>query len=131
MHSTMTSALSKIVEKDGDWVRKLLYVMMALRMSPNCDTYISPYQAVYGRQVRTPLDVLHQGWRAEAAPYLDKVKWTNDLADRLNDIRDIIMAKDADAKEKRKVAYDKFTKVRQYQVGDKVVYRKPKLTPKR
>ena len=130
MHSTMTSALSKIVEKDGDWVRKLPYVMMALRMSPNRDTYISPYQAVYGRQVRTPLDVLHQGSRAKAAPYLDTVKWTSDLADRLDDIRDIIVAKDADAKEKRKVAYDKFTKVRQYQVGDKVLYRKPGLTPK-
>ena len=67
----LVSVLSKLTDGGNDWVEKLRLALLALTMAPAMDTGLSPYQIVYGRQMKTPLDILHGGWRKKAYEYMD------------------------------------------------------------
>ena len=62
MHGTLKPMLRKASQLGLDWVTQLPFALFALRSAPNRDSSFSPYQLVYGHRVRTPLDILHQGW---------------------------------------------------------------------
>ena len=47
-----------------DWDRMLLYVLFAYRKVPQSSTGFSPFELLYGREVRGPLDVLREEWEA-------------------------------------------------------------------
>ena len=61
MHGTLGAMLTKASAEGLDWVAQIPFALFALRSAPNRDTHFSPFQLVYGHQVRTPLDILHQG----------------------------------------------------------------------
>ena len=71
MHGTLGAMLTKASALGLDWVGQLPFAMFALRSAPNRDTQFSPFQLVYGHQVRTPLDILHQGWAEVSFKELD------------------------------------------------------------
>ena len=62
MHGTLGAMLTKAAAGGLDWVGQIPFALFALRAAPNRDSLFSPFELVYGRQVRTPLDILHQGW---------------------------------------------------------------------
>ena len=62
MHGTLGAMLTKATSMGLDWVAQIPFALFALRSAPNRDTHFSPFELVYGHQVRTPLDILHQGW---------------------------------------------------------------------
>ena len=60
---TLKSMLRKLVSKEGkDWDRLLPYVLFAYREVPQSTTGFSPFELLYGREVRGPLDVLKEEW---------------------------------------------------------------------
>ena len=61
--------------------------MFALRAAPNRDTLKSPYELIYRRQARTPLDILHHGW-VEQDNF--SFQWSECLAERLEVLRDVM-----------------------------------------
>ena len=65
------------------------FALFALRSSPNRDTQFSPFQLVYGHSVRTPLDILHQGWAEVAFSDLDTEEWSEWLVARLESWHDV------------------------------------------
>ena len=83
MHGTLGAMLTKASSLGLDWVGQLPFAMFALRSAPNRDTMFSPFQLVYGHQVRTPLDILHQGWAELSFKELDTSEWSSWLVDRL------------------------------------------------
>ena len=129
-HATLSNILSKLTEREGEWAEKLPLVQKALRVVPNRDTGLSPYQIVFGSQLRTPLDALYHGWRQEACQHMDIAQWSGELADQLEDVRDFVAAKGILATNHRKKAYDKCSMARVLKPGDRVLHRKPGLTPK-
>ncbi len=42
-----------------------------------------------GRMLRSPLDVLYEGWRGQTGEELDVVDWVEELSERLEVVRDV------------------------------------------
>ena len=123
MHGTLDPMLTKASQRGLDWVGQLPFALFALRSAPNKDSSISPYQLVYGHRVRTPLDILHQGWAELAFEELDTEEWSDWLVERLEVWHDVQRERNKDASEKRKGYYDRGTVDRQLEIGDQVLCR--------
>ena len=56
--------LKKTVNKEGkDWDKLLPYLLFAYREVPQASTGFSPFELLYGRLVRGPLDILNESWQ--------------------------------------------------------------------
>ena len=130
MHGTLGAMLTKASALGLDWVGQLPFAMFALRSAPNRDTMFSPFQLVYGHQVRTPLDILHQGWAELSFKELDTSEWSDWLADRLEMWHDVLRERGRDASGKRKELFDRKTVDRQLKEGDLVLCRIPGMSHK-
>ena len=62
--------------------------LFALRQCPNRDTGYSPFRLVYGKNVRTPLDVVYSDWAEKSGSGMDINDWVVQLEDRLMVLRD-------------------------------------------
>lgn len=57
--------LSKAVITEGkDWDKLIPYLLFAYREVPQSSTGFSPFELVYGRAVRGPLDILRESLEA-------------------------------------------------------------------
>ena len=57
--------LRKSAAEDGkDWDKLIPYVLFAYREVPQESTGYSPFELLYGRDVRGPLDVLKEEWES-------------------------------------------------------------------
>ena len=130
MHGTLGAMLTKASSVGLDWVGQIPFALFALRSAPNRDTHFSPFQLVYGHQVRTPLDILHQGWAEVSFKVLDTSEWSDWLAERLELWHDVLRERGKDASEKRKCIFDKKTVNRQLEEGDQVLCRIPGMSHK-
>ena len=64
---TLKSMLRKTATEEGkDWDRLIPYLLFAYREVPQASTGFSPFELLYGRQVRGPLDILKES--REASP---------------------------------------------------------------
>ncbi len=54
MHRTLEGMLTKAHQMGLDWAAQLPFALFALRQTPNRDTGLSPFELVFGRDVRTP-----------------------------------------------------------------------------
>ena len=61
LHATLKAMLGKATALGLDWVKQLPFVVFALRQAPNISTGFSPFELVYGHNVRTPLDIVYEG----------------------------------------------------------------------
>ena len=63
-NQTLKRALHHVMlgDKAREWHRILPYLLWALRTIPSRTTGLSPYQLVYGRLARGPLNVLQETW---------------------------------------------------------------------
>jgi len=62
----LRSLLRKLVNKEGrDWDRLLPYILFAYREVPQDTTGLSPFELLYGRDVRGPFDILKEVWEAD------------------------------------------------------------------
>ena len=130
MHGTLKPMLRKASQLGLDWVSQLPFALFALRSAPNRDSSFSPYQLVYGHRVRTPLDILHQGWADLSFEELDTEEWSSWLVDRLEVWHSTQRERMLEAGGKRKVQFDKGTVDRQLEKGDKVLCRIPGIVGK-
>ena len=130
MHGTLGPMLTKASQMGLDWVEQIPFCLFALRSAPNKDTGFSPYQLVYGHRVRTPLDVLHQGWAEMEFGELETEEWSEWLVQRLEVWHDLVRERGKKASGERKVLYDKSTVERSLDPGDQVMCRIPGLIGK-
>ena len=130
MHGTLVPMLTKASQMGMDWVEQLPFALFALRSAPNKDTGFSPYQLVYGHRVRTPLDVLHQGWVEMEFEELETEEWSDWLVERLEVWHDLVRERGKKASGERKILYDKSTVERTLEPGDQVMCRIPGLIGK-
>lgn len=65
-NQTLKAMLRKFVSEMGsDWDYWLPYLLFACREVPQSSTGYSPFELLYGRQVRGPLDVLKETWEGD------------------------------------------------------------------
>ena len=51
--------------------------MFALRLCPNRDIGFSPFQLMYGKHVRTPLDAMYAGWAEQVIEEVNVCDWVD------------------------------------------------------
>ena len=57
--------LRKAATNEGeDWDKLVPYLLFAYRDIPQASTGFSPFELLYGRDVREPLDILKESWEA-------------------------------------------------------------------
>lgn len=99
-HATLKAALRKYPEKYTDWDRLIKYVLFACRAAPHANTGYSPFELVFGRQLRGPLDVLHEGWMGGDLKQSSAVEWIEKLREKLALVWEVAVEKEGRAKDK-------------------------------
>ena len=62
-NQTLKSMLRKTGTDGGkEWDKKIPYLLFAYREVPQASTGFSPFDLLYGRDVRGPLDILKEVW---------------------------------------------------------------------
>ena len=130
LHGTLGAMLTKAASQGLDWVGQIPFALFALRAAPNRETLFSPYELVFGRQVGTPLDIIHQGWVEVEFEDMDMDEWAGWLKDRLECWHEVMRARGDQASKKRKTYYDKKAVERELAVGDMVLCRIPGMAHK-
>ncbi len=97
---------------------------------PHSDSGFSPFDLVYGFRVRTPLDALYHGLFEVDSEKLNVCEWVSNMAERLELMRDCAAVKMMKGKESRLMLMNRGTKLREFEVGSKVLYRIPGLNCK-
>ena len=130
MHGTLGAMLTKAAKAGQDWVGQVPFALFALRAAPNRDTQFSPFELIYGRRVRTPLDILHQGWAETEFQQLNVEEWAQWLVEKLEVWHEVMWEKGKEASHKRKEGFDKKAVCREFEIGDMVLCRVPGMIPK-
>ena len=130
MHGTLNSMLTKATSEGLDWVKQLPFALFAMRSAPNRDTGLSPFQLVYGRQVRSPLDVLYEGWVDVEYEEFDVERWSDWLGQRMKIWSEVAREKGLEASAARKQHFDAKAVTRVLKPGDKVLCRIPGMIKK-
>lgn len=122
-NSTLKSMLKKFVASNAkDWDEYLPYLLFAYREAPQESTGFSPFELLYGRRVRGPLDVLSESWTDdEQQEDRDVSTHIAEMRHRLEEMCEHVQSNMAKAQQKQKKHYDKSTKHQQLEIGDKVL----------
>ena len=73
---------------------------------PQASTGFSPFELVYGQDIRGPLDVLKEGWQQQN-PENDIINYVNKVYQRLEEANHIVQESMIRAQTKQKGWYDK------------------------
>ena len=115
MMKTFTSKNKK------DWDEYLPYLLFAYREAPQESTGFSPFELLYGRQVRGPLDILREVWTEEESEKTTEVTHLVQMRERLEEMAGLVRANLTKAQKRQKKSYDKKVKVQPLEVGDEVL----------
>ena len=130
LHGTLGSMLTKGSNKGQDWAKQITYALFYLRQMPHRDTGLSPFEMVFGHNIRTPLELLYGEWARESRSKLDISTWVGKVQERLELTREVAQQRSEVAVHDRKKRYDKGLCVREFQVGNLVWGRVPGMNAK-
>ena len=123
-HRTLKSMIRSLTTdfKDG-WDECLPWILFAYREVPMETTGYSPFESLFGREVRGPLGLLKSSWKPttlhKAKPNV--IQFMLDLREKLKQCHDIALKSAEQAAEKSKVWYDKKARDRSYEPGQLVL----------
>ena len=103
------------------WDEYLPYLLFAYREVPQESTGFSPFNQLYGRKVRRPLDVLREEWTGEHRAKEPIQQQLLEIHSRMRAMTELVQENLKKAQEKQTVYYDKDTKARVLQVGEEVL----------
>ena len=90
-NGTFKTILKKVVSEEGrDWDRLLPYLLFAYREVPQASTEFSPFELVYGHNVRGPLDILKESWEVDKKSSDSVVSYVMMVQERLAQLREIV-----------------------------------------
>ena len=125
LHGTLKPILAKAAADGLDWLAVLPLALSAVRFIPNGSTGFSPAEVVYGRNPRSILDVLYEGWTNPDYSPIDTSKWIIALNDQLEVLRDSAALQNHLNKRKQNQKVNSRRKTRVYNPNDKVFVRIP------
>ena len=90
-NQTLKSMLRKSVDKEGkNWDKMIPYLLFAYREVPQSSTGFSPFELLYGREVRGPLDILRQTWETNTRSDESVVNYVLSMREKLKDMSEIV-----------------------------------------
>ncbi|KAK7907616.1 hypothetical protein WMY93_016228 [Mugilogobius chulae] len=121
-NQTLKSMLRKFVSTTGaDWDQWLPYLLFAYREVPQASTGFSPFELLYGRQVRGPLDLLKDHWEHAESEKDNIVAYVLKMRERLEAMASLAQENLKAAQERQKTWYDRKAKDRVFTPGQKVL----------
>ena len=122
--------LRRVHEEKRNWDRMLPYVLFAYREVPQATVGFSPFELLYGREMRGPLDVLKEEWIENPYAETDILSYILQVRDRLETSREIMEENVKIAQKKQKEYYDQRASETKLDPGDKVLLLLPSSTKK-
>lgn len=99
--------LRKLADKDGkDWDKLLSYLLFAYREVPQSSTGVFPFELLYGRHVRGPLDVLKQSWESSSCDDESNVSYVMATQKQLEKMTKLVKENMQDAQRKQNTRYN-------------------------
>ena len=128
---TLKAMLRKTANKEGkDWDRLIPYLLFAYREVPQASTGFSPFELLYGRQVRGPLDIIKETWEASHKSSESVVSYVLGIQERLTKLRELVKENLREAQKNQKTWYDRHARHREFQPGEQVLVLLPTSTQK-
>ena len=124
-HGTLKPLLAKAASSGIDWTQFLPLALSAIRAIPCRSTGFSPAELVFGRNNRSILDVVYEGWTNSSYSLVDVSAWAQQLNDKLEILRDAATLNNHQAREKQNSYKPNSKSIRVYKPGDLVFSRIP------
>ncbi|PAA78757.1 hypothetical protein BOX15_Mlig016452g7 [Macrostomum lignano] len=131
-HGTLKNMLRRLPAREKKkWDQYLPYLLFAIREVPNETTGFSPFELLYGRTVRGPLDLLRQTWDEQLSEEKkDIISFVLAQRDRLRAGQEAARNSEELARKRQKLWYDRQSRERELQPGDKVLLLLPSSSKK-
>ena len=130
-NQTLKSMLRKAATQEGkDWDKLLPYLLFAYREVPQLSTGFSPFELLYGRSVRGPLDILKETWEMEKRSKESVISHVLSMRNKMDKMTEIVKENLQLAQVKQKSLYDRGTAVRELVPKDQVLVLLPTSTNK-
>ena len=123
-HAMLKRALlTMCVERPNDWDKYLPALLFAVREIPQESLGFSPFELLYGRNVRGPMQILRELWSVEETDEHERLtyQYVIDLRERLEKICKLAQDNVRKLDIKQNAFYDKRARLRKFDVGDKVL----------
>lgn len=123
-NGTLKQMLRKLCQEDPkSWDRLLAPLLFAYREVPQASMGFSPFELIYGRYVRGPINLLKELWTGEKIEEEMKTPYgyVLELRDRLERTLKLAHENLRRAKRIQKYHYDRKSKSRQLKVGDRAL----------
>ncbi len=124
-HSTLKAMMRKSGKGRKEWDLLLPMLLFAYREATHEATGFSPFELLFGRQVRGPLDLVKEQWEGIENFPLSVGNYLSNLYDKMKSMADIAKERDQAAKQKYKEFYDKGTRPRFFEEGESVLLLMP------
>ena len=130
-NQTLKQMLRRTANEEGkDWDRLLPYVLFAYREVPQESTGFSPFELLYGREVRGPLDVLKEGWEPHSQSDVSVVSYVVQMRDKFAEMAKLVQCNMEAAQCLQKQWYDRTARERKLKAGDQVLVLLPTSSSK-
>ena len=132
-NGTLKKIVKRLCEQNPrDWDRYLDAALFAYREAPHESTGFSPFELLYGRSVRGPMQILQELWTKEIknVEVKSSYQYVIDLREKIEESVKIAHEALAQAQSRYKRYYDKKARVRKMRPGDKVLVLRPTETNK-
>lgn len=127
-NQTLKQMLRKFVSDSGkDWDQWLPYLLFAYREVPQSSTGFSPFELLYGHEVRGPLALLRELWDGDQKmpEPTNVVSYVVQMRERLERMTAMAQSHLAEAQTRQKTWYDKTARDRSFEPGEKVLIMLP------
>lgn len=130
-NGTLKEMLRKTAQEVGwDWDKLLPYVLFAYREAPQESTGFSPFELLYGRDIRGPLDVAKEEWKTHPKSSESVVSHIMMMRERLEGMSTLVQENLKKAQVGQKTWYDRTARERTLAPGDRVLVLLPTSTCK-
>ena len=106
------------------------FLLFAYREVPQESTRFSPFELLYGRDVRGPLDVMREAWVSNKRTNQDVLSYILLMRDRMTTMAEHVQENLMDAGVCQKKWYDRNARERSFCAGDQVLVLLPSSTSK-
>ena len=115
--------LTMCAERPNDWDKYLPALLFAVREVPKESLGFSPFELLYGRNVRGPMQILRELWSVEETDEHARLtyQYVIDLRERLEKTCKLAQDNVRKLDLKQNAFYDKRARSRKFDVGDKVL----------
>ena len=108
------------MERVKDWDRYIAPLLFAFRDTPQASTHFSPFEIIYGRNVRGPMSILKEQWTNEDDDKEVKTtyQYVIDLREKIEETCKLAQKELRKVQERNQKYYNRKTKQKKLEVGD-------------